>query len=365
MHNLISINNNQKRRCMYKKHKIDKNNDQFDRNTFIYDLFATPDNKRIVAIGPPSINIQYTNLTLTILCNEKWIKLKPNQVINDYPKHYLFIAIFDYEISSAIKVQLDYKGSKFNPNQLYKLIPNSTPKYRFAVTTKILNESCNIVEWIEHYLKLGAEQFFIYDNNSTDRQELYKVLKPYFERDLITLIDWSFPHGNCTEHKFGQFGQINHCIYKYGWNCEWLFIGDVDEYIVPKFTFNNSDFINKIISENTEPQNQISCLKFQMYWFGVKDDATNMLMDRNRTNKTKYMLWRTEKAEGTDSRTKCIIRPSCITLFRIHEPKMYTGYIYDVPLECTQLNHYYAMTNWRNRQLCIEYNVFDNSILQL
>ena len=212
-----------------------------------------------------------------------------------------------------------------------------------------------MTEWLSHYIKLGFEHFYIYDNNSTDKEQLSAVLNKYSE--YITLIDWPFMHGNCTEHKFGQFGQINHCIYKYGQLSEYMFIGDVDEYIVPKIK-------NKTLYDflKNYDNNKISTYKMQTYWFGVNKDENIIKYD---INKTKKILWRKKYSEGENSRTKCIIQPYKITLYGIHNPIIYNKNIMNIDIKDIQINHYYNMSLWRKRGLKINIKVYDNSILNI
>ncbi len=364
---LITLNNVKRRRCTFKKHRIDKNNDQYDRTTFVYDIFDIPEQNCIVVTGPPSVSIKYTNLKLCIKSvgvemNE--FVIIPSVLINNYPTHLLFIAIFKYDSNKVIgtDIKLVYDDCKFNQKKWYTLYKHIPHCYKFAVTTKILDESHNICEWIEHYIKLGAEHFFIYENNSKEREFLVEKIGKYSK--FITLIDWPFLHGNCTEHKFGQFGQINHCLYKYGRACDWLFIGDVDEYIVPKYDFKGSNFIDTLLKQHCGEEmarGDISVLKFQTYWFDTNNKK--LKLEPDCINKTEKLLWRTKRPEGVNNRTKCIINSKNVKLFKIHEPDIYEGKMIDVQIEKAQINHYYRMTNWRKRELPLKFNVYDDSIL--
>lgn len=362
IHKLNTIKNIKKRRCIMKKEKIQKGNDQYDRFTFIQDIFAIPSNDQIVAIGPPGVTVKYKNFRLHIPSKRQ--VLKPSYVINDYPTHFMMIIVFNYKLQKGEKFNafITYKDSKFDATQTNCVIRyNPTPKYRLTVTTKILNESHNMKEWIEHYLKLGVEHFYIYkDFKTTDTEDLNKVLTPYISSSLVTLIEWPYHHGNCTEHKFGQMGQINHAIYKYGrGSSEWLFIGDVDEYIVPKYKFNKSNFIDSIVKQQSSSP---SILKIQTYWFGGQE---NTKVEKWDTDKTKKYIYRKDEPEGFDNRTKCIVRPEKVKLFRIHQPDIYEGELINVSVDKVQINHYFNFSNWQTRDTDIEITVKDESLVEI
>ena len=235
----------------------------------------------------------------------------------------------------------------------YILEKNITPHYTFTVTTKILNEAHNLEEWYNHYIKLGCEQFYIYiDDKSIDKNDVKRISSKYSK--LVTLITWPFHHGNCTEHKFGQIGQINHCVYKYGRSCDWLFIGDVDEYIVPHVGITN--FINDLSKYNTN----VSVLKLQTYWFGGDE-----IVEKWDTNKTTKYLYRKSRPEGIHNRTKCIVKPNKIKLFNIHNPMIYDGQMIDVSVDKCQINHYYNFSNWQKRDVEHNFSIKDTCLCNI
>ena len=85
------------------------------------------------------------------------------------------------------------------------------------------NEGKFFKEFLEYYLLLGIDHFYFYDNNSED--DYKKVIKPYIEKGLITLIDWP--------DKPGQMTAYNHCIKEFSNETNWIGFIDVDEFIVP------------------------------------------------------------------------------------------------------------------------------------
>jgi len=61
-------------------------------------------------------------------------------------------------------------------------------KYKLSVVACVYNEASYIQEWIEYYLLVGIEHFYIYDNDSTD--DLKAVLSEYIGEEIVTYIEW-------------------------------------------------------------------------------------------------------------------------------------------------------------------------------
>ena len=59
-----------------------------------------------------------------------------------------------------------------------------------VIETTIKNEGGSLAEWLEYHLRVGIEHFYLYDNNSNDGTR--RVLQPYIDRGLVTLVVWPF-----------------------------------------------------------------------------------------------------------------------------------------------------------------------------
>ena len=89
------------------------------------------------------------------------------------------------------------------------------------------NEDSYIEEWIQHYLTLGVDHLYIYDNNDT-QSKLMKSL----ECDKITIIPLC---GFESLKNIGyQAGAYIKCYQKYNKDYEWIGFFDIDEF----FTIN-------------------------------------------------------------------------------------------------------------------------------
>ena len=117
-------------------------------------------------------------------------------------------------------------------------------KHNLSICTVFNNEAKYLKEWIEYHRLVGVDHFYLYSDNSTDR--FFNVLKPYVDKGIVTLIDWS---NQTLVYLSDQLkGESDTFIWSLGvqvaayenaihWTAlketEWLVIVDVDEFVVP------------------------------------------------------------------------------------------------------------------------------------
>lgn len=129
--------------------------------------------------------------------------------------------------------------------------------YDLVVCSMFKNESMILQEWIEHYLQMGVQHFYLIDNGSTD--SYLDILQPYIDRKLVTLTvdpfrfsqtdEWTNLEGayydlNTNEvrfekerHKNTQSYLLNkHFLKQIKENAQWVIVIDQDEYFFSKQT---------------------------------------------------------------------------------------------------------------------------------
>lgn len=97
-------------------------------------------------------------------------------------------------------------------------------KYEVAVCAIFKNEALFMKEWIEYHLLIGIEHFYLYNNFSNDNYK--EVLRPYVEKDIVTLIDWPI-QGNDN----AQDRAYTDCLRRFKNEAHWVAIIDLDEFI--------------------------------------------------------------------------------------------------------------------------------------
>ena len=119
--------------------------------------------------------------------------------------------------------------------------------YTLSVGALFKNESHSLKEWIEHYLFHGVEHIYLINDNSNDNFE--EILKPYIEKEIVTLI-------NC--HYDYYLGRQRDILSRYLLpilkDNKWLIIVDLDEYL---WSPNNIDLKKELKNCNSISQIQI------------------------------------------------------------------------------------------------------------
>ena len=87
----------------------------------------------------------------------------------------------------------------------------------------IFKDEPDIIDWIEHHIKVGVERFYLYDNDSTEDYE--RILSDYIAA------------GTVVYRKISGVGRQRYvyrdAVYRFKDETEWIAIIDIDEYLVP------------------------------------------------------------------------------------------------------------------------------------
>ena len=97
-------------------------------------------------------------------------------------------------------------------------------KYQISLCLIFKNEAPFLKEWLDYHLTVGVDHFYLYNNNSDD--DFMRVLKPYIDGNIVTLIEWPYEHS--------QFKAYKHCYENYRNETNWISFLDADEFFVPK-----------------------------------------------------------------------------------------------------------------------------------
>ena len=105
----------------------------------------------------------------------------------------------------------------------------STPDVYLAIGAIYRNEAPYLAEWIEFHRLVGAERFYLYDNESDD--DHLEVLAPYVEEGLVVIHPWPGSSVTGPELNVVQMGAYEHCIATHAEEARWIAIIDVDEFL--------------------------------------------------------------------------------------------------------------------------------------
>lgn len=122
----------------------------------------------------------------------------------------------------------NFLGKIFKRRMLYKNTPSCAeyyelPKVYLSITAILKNEAPYIKEWIEYHKMLGADRFYLYDNESDDN--LKDVLQPYINAGIV--------YYHLIKGKGVQHSAYRDAVYKYKDQTTWMAFIDIDEFILP------------------------------------------------------------------------------------------------------------------------------------
>lgn len=134
-----------------------------------------------------------------------------------------------YDDKETLQWQIKYNGFaiavtmyQWLIEMLHSLLTKSgSYKYEVAVCLIFKNEAKYLREWIEYYLLIGVDHFYLYNNFSDDEYQI--VLKPYIEQGIVTLIEWPY--------QYAQVEAYTDCYKRFNRECHWLGYLDADEFV--------------------------------------------------------------------------------------------------------------------------------------
>lgn len=139
-------------------------------------------------------------------------------------------------MADSVTLKLNAGGSELQIELDSLHLPASLPchpPYRLSAATMVwaFREMFKTLQWIKYHRLLGVEHFWVYDNIRDPLRRLQKLLRYHIEAGLVTYV-----HDPVLSKSIGDrhFLANRHAANRFGlaWS-EWLWIGDVDEYMLP------------------------------------------------------------------------------------------------------------------------------------
>jgi hypothetical protein len=201
-------------------------------------------------------------------------------------------------------------------------LPSSKYRYQLAVCAMFKNEAPYLREWIEYHRLLGADHFYLYNNESTDQFE--EVLTPYVKEGLVELIRWdSTPQHKIADnkgpaHEPYQTAAYNDCMKNRALGAaKWVAVLDIDEFIVPVHGARSFQImLNKMAKENR------GSLKLHWRLFGT----SNMWELSPNIPMVQHLTKRAKDDFPENKQVKSIHRPEAVDFCFIHHAKLKEGF---------------------------------------
>lgn len=118
-----------------------------------------------------------------------------------------------------------------------------SPIYNSSVCLLIKNENQYLKEWLDHYLSVGLDHIFIYDNNSDI--PVKSIVKEWYSNEIlekITVIDYLGSHNDLQTESYNDF------LKNYGMQTRWVLFADSDEFV----QFPNGNKVNEFFLYNPD-----------------------------------------------------------------------------------------------------------------
>lgn len=227
---------------------------------------------------------------------------------------------------------------------------NASPKYKYPFTICAIfkDEAPWLKEWlVYHHDILGFDHFYLYNNDSTD--DYLAVLKPFIDKGIVELIDWSandpshlHPHAE-GNHMRSQMGAYNHCMEKALGEAKWVALIDIDEFIVPVHGIRSFHSYMHGLDKRKK-----GSVKFSWRMFGTSDiwelkpgELLTERLTRKAADDHPYNNW-----------YKCMHRPEAAPYVTIHDaPELVPGFRKrHCKAEEFRIHHYWSRTG----KACLE-----------
>jgi hypothetical protein len=223
-------------------------------------------------------------------------------------------------------------------------------RYFLSICAIFRDEAPYLEEWIEYHRLVGAEHFYLYNNNSQDHY--LEVLAPYIAQGVVELIDW--PSRYVTEDWLSdQIKAHNHCLEKCREETAWVGFIDMDEFILP---LDRADLVFFLSEYADQPEVGGIRINWQLFGTsGLEEIPPDKLLIESLTLKAPWNYETIEDEDDVDNTAiKSIVRPKCVKRFQIHGGTYHEGF-YAIPkgaigptqpiqVERICINHYWTRT---------------------
>ena len=191
---------------------------------------------------------------------------------------------------------------------LFRSKEQNNYNHKLGVCVIIKNEANYIKEWLDYYLLLGADIFYVFDNDSDDN--VLEVLKPYIDSGLVV---YQQIHG-----KGRQLDAYTLCCKRHKKECKYIAFFDIDEFVY----LNPTQKLYDVIDNNFTKHNDMGALGLNWIIFGsghIEKKEDDLVINRFK--------YRSEIDFDKNHHIKSIVNPRKVTVFRNpHFAFMQKGY---------------------------------------
>lgn len=214
-------------------------------------------------------------------------------------------------LADYVKSKPSFKDPRLtNHTQLLKVPLLKSPKYYISLVAVFQNEARFLKEWLEFYLLMGVEHFYLYNHLSTDNY--MEILEPYVKNGFVDLKNITEIPINLKEWNRLQTQLYTETAKEVKDITEWLIVVDTDEFLFPVKEKNLKEVLKKY--------DDYASLSVNWKIFGSSDVE--------RIEADKLMIESlTRSANHQDLHVKTIVKPRYVKDFsNPHFAHLLTGY---------------------------------------
>ena len=207
---------------------------EYDSRTLFYDVFRCDDDRKVVAIGPPPVNLRNELKHLKITCDGRVLPHRKRE----YRRLCVLELTCEQYTNAGKNLPLRFSFPSFDVEievPPSPCLPSAEASHLSLMTLQQNNQLPWILDWCRWHHRLhGVSRLVLYDNASDNRDDLAAALARMNEAIDIVLVDWPFPYGPRRSHRnrFGQTGARHHYLLRFGAADAWCLNLDIDEYLV-------------------------------------------------------------------------------------------------------------------------------------
>jgi hypothetical protein len=147
-------------------------------------------------------------------------------------------------LADYVKSKVSFEQKRMiNHKQMLKAKLLQDPKYYISLVAVFQNEARFLREWIEFYLLMGVEHFYLYNHLSSD--DYMEILDPYIKNGIVELKDVKENPKNIQEWNSLQTKLYTETSWKVKDLSEWLIVVDTDEFLFPIKAKNLKEILKK------------------------------------------------------------------------------------------------------------------------
>ena len=225
-----------------------------DSRTIFFDVFRSAQAKKIIAIGPEMRNLRGKLLPLKILCGGRELKYKMETPLDytqlSWKTGLTILYIEEPRLKSDEEIKLIFCWCSFK--QELSIGPSPFDDSKFTEFTLMTLQKDNPLVWISDWCRFfnrvhNVSRIVLYDNASSNLEDLKSELQGLSEEMEIHLVYWNFTYGPPSSG-FTQLGALNHCYWNLKDRSKYFLNFDIDEYLVNRTSYPLPEYLNRTMS---------------------------------------------------------------------------------------------------------------------